>query len=615
MNINPVFKIAVLSITVFSSIVSSEGWQKRVEIEEDIELMPLFPQLKRAKISGEEEEEDEYLHHAVDIAEEILKIDQTEQRAHIPVDPLKLQKLLYYIQGYHLSLYNIPIFTDDIVHFTYGPLIWAVYNKFKGLAVISSKKGSLEKVPSRKKRTFFTPEQAELIKTVFQLKMTKSGSSLVSDTHSERPYKETHNNDVMENQLLAESFREVEIWLPLIGQRFMAADSNEKIQELISYVRAYISYSALTSDDLDIISGYFQVHRGELERCLIHWTSSVAVKWPHQSLFHAFMGHIFFPLQYELLYETTAILNTRESLQILITQAACYGNLLALYHAGEIIKFYILISPEKKEADVKECSNGVDYLPEHAKKLFENVKNTTGSETLPPYFAGLLFMYLNNAAKATKLFYRGYELGAPLCVFRYALSLKNLEKRQPYIETLKRIDKALGLFAEDSPRMKFEERYQRAIESAQLGYEGGYHLAGVIAETKKRDKEAFRAFILASRHHILGDYEKVAQGFETQERISEMLKTFEIWGKAGDSRGYVKLGEWYLQEYKKGGEQKNKENAWRFFKQAGLRGLEKQIEHADTHEQREYFQKMIYHTASVMQDILTTKIIEGLKAT
>lgn len=44
---------------------------------------------------------------------------------------LKLQKLLYYVQGIHLALYDCRLFSDPILAWTHGPVVQAVYDEYK----------------------------------------------------------------------------------------------------------------------------------------------------------------------------------------------------------------------------------------------------------------------------------------------------------------------------------------------------------------------------------------------------------------------------------------------------------------------------------------------------
>ena len=47
------------------------------------------------------------------------------------VTNLKLQKLLYYAQGWHLAFYNGPLFNDRIEAWVYGPVVPSVYHKYQ----------------------------------------------------------------------------------------------------------------------------------------------------------------------------------------------------------------------------------------------------------------------------------------------------------------------------------------------------------------------------------------------------------------------------------------------------------------------------------------------------
>lgn len=47
------------------------------------------------------------------------------------ISNLKLQKLLYYAQAWHLALYNRPLFGDRIEAWVHGPVVPSVYVEFK----------------------------------------------------------------------------------------------------------------------------------------------------------------------------------------------------------------------------------------------------------------------------------------------------------------------------------------------------------------------------------------------------------------------------------------------------------------------------------------------------
>lgn len=47
------------------------------------------------------------------------------------LSPMKLQCLLFFIQSWHLKLYNQPLFDDLIERWNYGPMVRDVYNEFQ----------------------------------------------------------------------------------------------------------------------------------------------------------------------------------------------------------------------------------------------------------------------------------------------------------------------------------------------------------------------------------------------------------------------------------------------------------------------------------------------------
>ena len=51
-----------------------------------------------------------------------------------PVSNLKLQKLLYYAQAWHLTLFDKPLFDERIEAWVHGPVVPPVYREFKDWA-------------------------------------------------------------------------------------------------------------------------------------------------------------------------------------------------------------------------------------------------------------------------------------------------------------------------------------------------------------------------------------------------------------------------------------------------------------------------------------------------
>lgn len=47
------------------------------------------------------------------------------------ISNLKLQKLLYYAQGFHLAVFGVCLFEDEIEKWTHGPVVPTIYHEYK----------------------------------------------------------------------------------------------------------------------------------------------------------------------------------------------------------------------------------------------------------------------------------------------------------------------------------------------------------------------------------------------------------------------------------------------------------------------------------------------------
>lgn len=111
---------------------------------------------------------------------------------------LKLQKMLYYEQGFHLAVFHVPLFDEEIEAWMYGPVVPAIYEKFS----VNGKKG-IEPPPNV--LMDLKGEQAELFDEVFDTYNQFSAAKLVEMTHGEPPWK---NVDPKRGQVISkESMR------------------------------------------------------------------------------------------------------------------------------------------------------------------------------------------------------------------------------------------------------------------------------------------------------------------------------------------------------------------------------------------------------------------------
>ena len=99
---------------------------------------------------------------------------------------LKLLKLLYYIQGYHLAMFNAPLFNDKMEAWLHGPVVPSVYKWVKDMtdeklqdeAMNDEQMGALN----------LHPQQTELISEVLKIYNKYSAYGLRDKTHTEMPW-------------------------------------------------------------------------------------------------------------------------------------------------------------------------------------------------------------------------------------------------------------------------------------------------------------------------------------------------------------------------------------------------------------------------------------------
>ena len=120
------------------------------------------------------------------IISEIKKQLTDVQPEEFDVTPLKLQKLLYYCQGYSLALTGKPIFPEKIEAWKYGPVVDSVYQEYKKY------EGSI--IPYSEMGTDDNSDEklSEIVHLVLLDKGQYSGTTLAQATHKERPWRESY---------------------------------------------------------------------------------------------------------------------------------------------------------------------------------------------------------------------------------------------------------------------------------------------------------------------------------------------------------------------------------------------------------------------------------------
>ncbi|MEJ0104036.1 MAG: type II toxin-antitoxin system antitoxin SocA domain-containing protein [Bacteroidota bacterium] len=123
------------------------------------------------------------LYNVNDIANKIIL--QTDIEKGDIISNLKLQKLLYYMQGYHLAFFGERLFEDKLEAWMYGPVVPGVYHRFKdnGSFGISLDTATYKEIE-------LTPEEEDMFAQVMREYGKFSAIRLMEMTHDETPWKE-----------------------------------------------------------------------------------------------------------------------------------------------------------------------------------------------------------------------------------------------------------------------------------------------------------------------------------------------------------------------------------------------------------------------------------------
>ena len=100
------------------------------------------------------------------------------------ISNMKLQKLLYYAQGFALAILGKPLFEDDFEKWAYGPVLPVVYNKYKAFdseAIPRPEGASLQD---------YTDDERKLLDEVYYTFGQYSAWALSEMSHATAPWRD-----------------------------------------------------------------------------------------------------------------------------------------------------------------------------------------------------------------------------------------------------------------------------------------------------------------------------------------------------------------------------------------------------------------------------------------
>lgn len=139
----------------------------------------------------------------MDVKELAIGIISYCNNNNIRISNLKLQKILYYIQGYAIKETHEPAFDAEIHNWQYGPVVEEVYfeyNQFRGEDIVLK--------DYDRRDGFFKRKNAinDIVLKVLNNCKNKSAFELVEMTHKEDPWKNTRQNEVIKLDIISEYF-------------------------------------------------------------------------------------------------------------------------------------------------------------------------------------------------------------------------------------------------------------------------------------------------------------------------------------------------------------------------------------------------------------------------
>lgn len=137
-------------------------------------------------------------YRAIDIANKIIA--KTDSENGETISNLKLQKMLYYMQGFHYAFFESPLFEEDIVAWNYGPVVTSVYDAFRYFGKDAIKLDEGVEIIS------LSEDEEDVFNQVYEVYSQYSAIRLMNMTHDEMPWKSTEQSKIISPRKLKAFF-------------------------------------------------------------------------------------------------------------------------------------------------------------------------------------------------------------------------------------------------------------------------------------------------------------------------------------------------------------------------------------------------------------------------
>ncbi|MEJ6398586.1 Panacea domain-containing protein [Yoonia sp. 208BN28-4] len=110
-------------------------------------------------------------------------VNRADRSAGDVMTHLKVQKLVYYADAWHLAYFDRPLIGEDFQAWAHGPVVRSLYEKYRG--------NSWDPLPIERGAM---PDDQDLLEAIFQSYGQFTAKKLEAMTHSETPWREARGN-------------------------------------------------------------------------------------------------------------------------------------------------------------------------------------------------------------------------------------------------------------------------------------------------------------------------------------------------------------------------------------------------------------------------------------
>ncbi|MDP9363220.1 MAG: DUF4065 domain-containing protein [Chloroflexota bacterium] len=137
---------------------------------------------------------------AADVANYFIWRANADEEYGENITNLKLQKLVYYAQGFHLAWYGEPLFPEPIEAWAHGPVVRPLYFEYQrhGANPLQTPEGFDPGTIDERTR--------QLLEEVYQVYGQYSAWALRNLTHEEAPWKDTPRNAAIPHEAMRTFF-------------------------------------------------------------------------------------------------------------------------------------------------------------------------------------------------------------------------------------------------------------------------------------------------------------------------------------------------------------------------------------------------------------------------